>query len=46
MDNNNDEEMYESIEEEIVCHNESPLINAKKKSKAIGIPPLHPKQQS
>jgi hypothetical protein len=38
--------MEESIEEEIVINpNDSPLINAKKKGKAIGIPPLPPKIQ-
>lgn len=46
--NDGSDNLYESIEEEIVCsQNESPLVDAKRKAKAAGmIPPLPPKQQS
>lgn len=44
--NDCDDNLYESIEEEIICsQNESPLINAKTKAKAAGLnAPLPPKQ--
>lgn len=46
--NEENDGLYESIEEEINCSaNESPLINAKTKAKGAGLmPPLPPRQQS